>query len=39
MTRHIHQTELRAGQGEHIITAVDDEGMTITRRFYCIGTL
>jgi len=39
MTRHIHQTEIRAGEGDHIITAIDDEGMTITRRFYCIGTL
>jgi penicillin-binding protein 1C len=39
MTRHIHQTEIRAGEGSHIITAVDDEGLTIVRRFYCIGTL
>jgi penicillin-binding protein 1C len=39
MTRHIHQTEIRAGEGDHIITAIDDEGMTIARRFYCIGTL
>jgi penicillin-binding protein 1C len=39
MTRHIHQTEIRAGEGNHIITAIDDEGMTIARRFYCIGTL
>ena len=39
MTRHIHQTELWAGEGEHIITAVDDEGLTVTRRFYCIGSL
>lgn len=39
LTRHIHQTEIRAGEGEHIITAVDDEGMTITRSFYCIGSL
>lgn len=39
MTRHIHQKELRTGEGEHIITAVDDEGLTVTRRFYCIGSL
>jgi len=39
MTRHIHQTEIRAGEGDHIITAIDDEGITIARRFYCIGTL
>jgi penicillin-binding protein 1C len=39
MTRHIHQTELRAGEGEHVITAVDDEGTTVTRRFYCVGSL
>lgn len=39
MTRHIHQTELRTGEGEHVITAVDDKGLTVTRRFYCIGSL
>jgi len=39
MTRHIHQTEIRVGEGEHLITAVDDEGMTVSRKFYCIGTL
>ncbi len=39
MTRHIHQTEISAGEGEHIITAVDDQGLTVTRRFYCIGSL
>ncbi len=39
MTKFIHQTEIRVGEGEHVITAVDDEGMTITRKFFCIGTL
>jgi len=39
MTRHIHQTEIRVGEGEHLITAVDNEGMTVSRKFYCIGTL
>jgi penicillin-binding protein 1C len=38
MTRHIHQTEIRVGEGEHLITAVDNEGMTVSRKFYCIGT-
>ena len=39
MTRHLHQTEIRVGEGEHLITAVDEEGMTVSRKFYCIGTL
>jgi len=39
MTKQIHQTELQVGEGEHVITAVDDEGMTISRKFFCIGTL
>ncbi|MDX9773893.1 MAG: penicillin-binding protein 1C [Bacteroidales bacterium] len=39
MTRFVHQTEVQVGEGEHLITAVDDEGMTISRKFYCIGTL
>ncbi len=39
MTRHIHQTELQVNEGEHIITATDDEGMTIYRKFTCVGTL
>jgi penicillin-binding protein 1C len=39
MTKTIHQADIRVGEGEHVITAVDEEGMTITRRFYCIGTL
>ena len=39
MTRYIHQTEVRVGEGEHLITAVDEEGMTVSRKFYCIGTL
>ncbi len=38
-TRFVHQTEIRAGEGEHVITAVDDRGVTVSRRFYCIGTL
>ena len=39
MTRHIHQTEIRVSEGEHLITVVDYEGITISRKFYCIGTL
>ncbi len=39
MTRFLHQTEIRVGEGEHVITAVDDEGMTVSRKFFCIGTL
>ncbi len=39
MTKHIHQTEIRVGEGEHVITAVDEEGMTVSRKFSCIGTL
>jgi len=39
MTRHIHQAEVRVGEGEHLITAVDDEGFTVSRKFFCIGTL
>ncbi len=39
MTKYVHQTELRVGEGEHIITAVDDQGITVSRKFFCIGTL
>jgi penicillin-binding protein 1C len=39
MTHRLHQIEVRVGPGEHVITAVDEEGSTISRRFYCIGTL
>jgi penicillin-binding protein 1C len=39
MTGLLHQTEIRVGEGEHVITAVDDEGMTVSRKFFCIGTL
>jgi penicillin-binding protein 1C len=39
MTRQIHQRELLVGAGEHIITATDEEGVTITRRFTCVDTL
>jgi penicillin-binding protein 1C len=39
MTDYLHQTEIRVGEGEHIITAVDEEGMTVSRKFFCIGTL
>ena len=39
MTKYLHQTEIRVGEGEHVITAVDDEGMTVSRKFFCIGTL
>jgi len=39
MTKHIHQTEVQVNEGEHVITATDDEGMTISRRFTCVGSL
>ena len=39
MTKHIHQTELQVNEGEHVITATDDEGMTIYRKFTCVGAL
>ncbi|MRR21533.1 penicillin-binding protein 1C, partial [bacterium] len=39
MTKYLHQTEIRVGEGEHVITAVDDEGMTVSRKFFCIGAL
>jgi penicillin-binding protein 1C len=39
MTDYLHQTEIRVGEGEHVITAVDEEGMTVSRKFFCIGTL
>ncbi len=39
MTRQLHQTEIRVGEGEHLITAVDEEGITVSRKFFCIGTL
>ncbi|MHC1731040.1 MAG: penicillin-binding protein 1C [Bacteroidales bacterium] len=39
MTDYLHQTEIRVGEGEHVITAVDEEGITVSRKFFCIGTL
>jgi penicillin-binding protein 1C len=39
MTRHFHQTEIQVGEGEHVITAVDDEGYTMSRKFVCVGAL
>jgi penicillin-binding protein 1C len=39
MTRRLHQIDVMVGPGEHVITAVDDEGTTISRRFYCVGAL
>lgn len=39
MTKHMHQMELQINKGEHIITAIDDEGMTISRKFICVGSL
>jgi penicillin-binding protein 1C len=39
MTKYVHQTEIRVGEGEHVITAVDDRGITVSRKFFCIGTL
>ncbi len=39
MTREIHQREIRVGAGEHLLTIVDEQGKSITRRFYCVGSL
>jgi penicillin-binding protein 1C len=39
ITRQIHQRELLVGEGEHVITATDEQGMTISRRFTCVNTL
>jgi len=39
MTKHMHQMELQVNKGEHVITATDDEGMTISRKFICVGSL
>ena len=39
MTRQIHQIELMAREGEHVITATDDEGFTITRRFSLVRSI
>jgi penicillin-binding protein 1C len=39
MTRHFHQTEIQVGEGEHIITAVDNEGFSVSRKFVCVGAL
>jgi len=33
VTQGIHQIEIRAPEGEHILTVTDDEGNTISRRF------
>ena len=39
MTKQIHQIELITGEGQHIITATDDEGFTISRRFTMVRSL
>ena len=39
MTRQIHQAEIIAGEGEHVITATDDEGFTVSRRFTMVRAL
>ncbi|MGB8359140.1 MAG: transglycosylase domain-containing protein [Bacteroidales bacterium] len=39
MTKHIHQIELQVNEGEHVITATDNEGLTISRKFICVGSL
>jgi len=39
LTRQIHQIELLTGEGEHIITAIDNEGFTISRRFTMVRSL
>jgi len=38
-TKYIHQAELQVNEGEHVITATDDEGVTIYRKFTCVGAL
>lgn len=39
LTRQIHQTEITAGEGVHVITATDDQGFTVTRRFTMLPSL
>jgi penicillin-binding protein 1C len=39
VTRQIHQTEIITGEGEHVITATDDEGFTVSRRFTMVRAL
>jgi len=36
-TRQIHQTEIFADQGEHVLTLVDEDGNSITCRFSILG--
>lgn len=38
-TKYVHQAEIRVGEGGHVITAIDDRGFTLSRKFFCIGTL
>jgi penicillin-binding protein 1C len=35
-TRYIHQTEILAGKGDHVLTAVDEDGNTISCSFSII---
>lgn len=39
LTRGMHQTEIQVNEGEHILTAIDDRGYTISRKFVCVGAL
>lgn len=39
MTKYIHQTEIQVGEGEHLLTATDDRGETIMRRFTCMTAM
>ena len=36
-TKHIHQAEILAGTGDHVITAVDEDGNTIKCSFTITG--
>ena len=38
MTKGIHQISLRASEGEHVLTATDDQGFTISRRFTMVSS-
>jgi penicillin-binding protein 1C len=39
MTRQVHQIEITADEGVHVITATDDQGFTVTRRFTMLPSL
>jgi len=38
MTQGIHQISLRAPEGDHVLTATDDEGFTLSRKFSIVSS-